>query len=1001
MVATAKLVRSTERREQRTARPALACACGTNSVGKNKAADTPQYLQMRDSKKTDGMKFRPTTYLNQLRFRLLQLRAWKLSGIWQSTSEEEKLVYLTSIHRLHEQLLRLIGGKSLRHLVGGLLSVLVLLLPQKTDAQVFTEIIGLYHSTAHFIQADFADVDLDGDKEVVYSECIRTNSNYIGYYDYQNVVCYHQNIGSNSPTWGGVTCMINVSFSEFDDLSNIVFPIGNALVDINNDGLSDIYTHTSVDSVKFIFEGGSSWTGFNQTDIPFYGIPSEVQVTDFADVDSDGDEDAFWVSSDGTFGFQENISTTDSILFDAPIANPFELTTIEGLKNPKCVDITMDGLPDMMFLHNCEIKYFPNIGTASSPIFSTVSASTGVVVPSQTCNTAKFAVGDVTYDNLPDLMYWGSPTSYLRLFRCTNTVGNTPPVCTDSLLQVQENEVYPFTPADFGFFDADADTLTWVIIESLPEKGILKLGNNSIEANEQISMVELTQLTYASMANQSGSNYTTFKFRLHDGAGESGVITMTIDVASDGINFPPTGQNEIIETVVNQPLTFSENDFEYLDQDGDTLARIRFNMLPNSGIILLNGVAIETNTDIAVSQFSSLIYMPSTDVIGIPADVCSFQLGDINGLSTESYLLKIHVAKEFVPIANMTGIFVDVEADSSVANLNINRDVTFVDLDNDGDQDLLQRTYVSTIKYYENIGCANYPIFDTFVLSPFGLTVNSIERGVKFSDIDNDGDYDFFLGKKMHKNFGTPEVPQFANAVSFSTMESPDFTDIDNDGDFDLYYDISRNDYDMGFYSEIAFFQNIGTANQYIWDGVQINPFGLDDMLNENYATDMQFIDLDQDQRHDLIFDDNWTSNGGYKICQNDGTLTVPHYALCQNLVPANKQPIAFADLNSDTYQDYIYFSTSDYKLHIRLNTLSGNTAFRAPTSETHTLYIEQSEVHHFVPEDFNISLNGWNDEDVYVSITTLPTNGQLTFNGNPLQQGQQMMMSEITLLQY
>ena len=71
----------------------------------------------------------------------------------------------------------------------------------------------------------------------------------------------------------------------------------------------------------------------------------------------------------------------------------------------------------------------------------------------------------------------------------------------------------------------------------------------------------------------------------------------------------------------------------------------------------------------------------------------------------------------------------------------------FVDLDNDGDPDLFIGEYNSSLEYINNSGSASSPSFDAPLVNQFGLlgTSDNIDNAT-FVDLDNDGDFDVMMG---------------------------------------------------------------------------------------------------------------------------------------------------------------------------------------------------------------------------------------------------------------
>ena len=154
-------------------------------------------------------------------------------------------------------------------------------------------------------------------------------------------------------------------------------------------------------------------------------------------------------------------------------------------------------------------------------------------------------------------------------------------------------------------------------------------------------------------------------------------------------------------------------------------------------------------------------------------------------------------------------------------NINFNRP-NFVDIDDDGDTDLLTEID-SNVLFYRNIGTINNPSF-VFESNTFGnVTVPDIS--IWFCDIDDDGDQDLFCGTAsipgppglyLFINQGTPQEPDYVlysnNVVpgvfvQASAIINAGTADIDADGDLDLFVSDMTNH----FY----FWENVGTPTQF------------------------------------------------------------------------------------------------------------------------------------------------------------------------------------------
>lgn len=127
----------------------------------------------------------------------------------------------------------------------------------------------------------------------------------------------------------------------------------------------------------------------------------------------------------------------------------------------------------------------------------------------------------------------------------------------------------------------------------------------------------------------------------------------------------------------------------------------------------------------------------------------------------------------------------------------------FADMDNDFDADLIvgdEKNPDGSLYYLENTGTNKIP---EFILRDTIYTgyENDLSIAPTVMDIDYDGDYDIiagtFLGEvKLIENTGTPQSAQFSGAVDlldgagekikFSNYSRPHVVDLDNDGDLDL-----------------------------------------------------------------------------------------------------------------------------------------------------------------------------------------------------------------------
>ncbi len=135
-------------------------------------------------------------------------------------------------------------------------------------------------------------------------------------------------------------------------------------------------------------------------------------------------------------------------------------------------------------------------------------------------------------------------------------------------------------------------------------------------------------------------------------------------------------------------------------------------------------------------------------------------------------------------------------ADSALVRITrgSNTTPTLGDLDGDGDLDLLVGESSGTLNFYRNEGGPREPRFE-LVSDEFG-GIDVGRRSVPvLVDLDGDGDLDLVVGSEggelaWFQNEGTPEEPRFVRAgavpVPAQGYAAPSFVDLDGDGDLDV-----------------------------------------------------------------------------------------------------------------------------------------------------------------------------------------------------------------------
>lgn len=250
---------------------------------------------------------------------------------------------------------------------------------------------------------------------------------------------------------------------------------------------------------------------------------------------------------------------------------------------------------------------------------------------------------------------------------------------------------------------------------------------------------------------------------------------------------------------------------------------------------------------------------------------------------------------------------------------------SLVDLDGDGDKDLVggQNNNLgndASIAYYKN----DNGIFtlQDFHSGPFKDVIIN-EGKTEFADIDNDGDFDFFISDqdnfgnqffiRFFKNTGTAQAPQFVELtgsqnplgqINESNLLFPRLVDLDHDSDLDVVIGVGGGVAEFADGNKVMYYENTGTSTApvFVYRG-QLTEQG------ENpYNPAPSFTDIDDDGDLDIFLggqDGNLTyyknTNPAAQITFSSNTSTVS---------PNTKLPLDAQLTLSDVDNDLIFSVT-------------------------------------------------------------------------------------------
>ena len=139
---------------------------------------------------------------------------------------------------------------------------------------------------------------------------------------------------------------------------------------------------------------------------PFDGIAvgDDAHIV-LVDLDGDGDLDAFAAGNDGSLPYYENTGTATNPTFGSPVTNPFGLTSWGDEADPTFADLDGDGdLDAFVGYTDGNTRYFENTGSASSPSFAAGFENPFGLVDVGSESAPTFV--DIDGDGGPRRLYW-------------------------------------------------------------------------------------------------------------------------------------------------------------------------------------------------------------------------------------------------------------------------------------------------------------------------------------------------------------------------------------------------------------------------------------------------------------------------------------------------------------------------------------------------------------------------------------------------------------------
>jgi hypothetical protein len=608
------------------------------------------------------------------------------------------------------------------------------------------------------------------------------------------------------------------------DFSNCAF------VDIDNDSDYDVFLGGWGGGIYFYQNDGTpespSWTfvtdNYDSIDVGYYSAPA------FSDIDGDGDYDLFIGKSDGGIAFFQNDGAPESPAWTF-VTDSYHSINVGGSSTPAFRDIDNDGDSDMFIGEwDGRIYFYRNDGTPESASWTFVTSNYNSI---DVGNYSAPAFADIDHDGDSD-MFIGERYGSIYFYRNDGT--------PESPFWILVTDSY--NSIDVGFLSAPA----FVDID------------DDVDSDMFI-----------------GDWDDRIQFYQNDGTPESPSWTLVSDdyytVISVGLNKGPP--------VFGGNLRNSAPAFLDIDHDGDSDMFIggwdgRIYFYRNDGTQTSPSWSFVTDSynSIDVRYYSTPAFSDIDDD------------GDYDLFIGESYYDgmwlsgrgPIHFYRNDGTSAFPLWTFVT----DSYESIDIwGSAPAFCDIDADDDDDLFIGGKNGAVSFYRNDGTPGSPSWTLVTDSYDSIDVGSLSAPA-FSDMDNDGDYDLFIGEEdggiyFYRNDGTPELPSWTfvtdsyGSIDVGGGSTPAFSDIDNDGDSDMF--IGEND------GGVNFWRNMSVDHQEDVDGDSLPDYWERISWGDLVTVNDPDGDYDGDgwsNRDEYIYGTDPTDPGGYPDSTPPGAVT-------------------------------------------------------------------------------------------------------------------------------
>lgn len=732
-------------------------------------------------------------------------------------------------------------------------------------------------------------------------------------------------------------------------------------VDIDGDGDLDAF----ISLRTYYGFGGTLFfrnTAFAGSTVPAYSgrldLPSGLGDRDlstsptFADIDQDGDLDAFWGEGGGDTYFAENTGSSVAPAFASGSSNPFGITNVGLNSRPYVGDVDGDGDLDLFIGNNAgDVHFFLNTATpgATAPVYAAASINPFGIT--NTGGNAAPAFSDSDGDGDLDL-YLGGPFFFQ----------NTAPV-----------HGVTSTNANGTYLIGDEITLTITFSETVFVTGTPRLWLETGQTDR-----------FASFTGGSGTPTLHFTYTVQPGdtSADLDLLSSSALTLNGGSIQDAAGNNALLTLAAPggpNSLGFRKN----LAIAGEITG---VSSLSPSGSYPLGSV-IEIS--ISYSEIVNVTGSPRLKLsAGQPDRFATYARGSGSTSLIFSYTVQpgdrtsdLDVFSAFALSLNGGSIRYQSGNEASLRLPSPGGPGSL-----GGNRDLLVDGIVP-------VAVSREASFGTAIRNPFGIPSSILfdaKGSHKFVDIDGDGDLDSFTGAKYGSiGFLRNTAPLGSGTASFTaeatafglevttepfpplSRSSPEFGDIDGDGDLDAFIGDAA--------SNILFFRNTAGSgsSKPEFATVQVNPFGLS---QGNTSGGLQLIDIDSDgdldaltstAQGDVLFFQN-TAAAGSRIPAFASAVTNP-FGLTNVGTWGNPE---FADIDADGDLDAFITNLSGTTYFLRNTAAPGNSLPSFSAASSSPFGLEQVETTYPpFPDGINfraapslVDIDGDGDLDVFIS---------------------------------